>query len=190
MRNKEEAKADREILKRAACLGCRHSLEMLYKKYQPVVYDYLKRAGADGMAEDICQSLFMRLCEWYYAYDGQANTDDYLCAVAKNIFRNLRRIKKEAPLSPQTIEKLILNNPIDSVDDPVEVEEMSMLLEMHIEKLPSKSRQAIKIVYMDGFKGKETLLRQTSNQSNVFNQRLRYGIRILRNKLKRRILKK
>lgn len=169
---------DRLLLKKAACQGCSESLAVIYIKYRPIVYDYLKRAGADSMAEDICQSVFMRLVEGNYDYDGQASVDYYLCAAAKNILRNYRRVKSENPHPPKQIENLNAELMINVPSEPLETAEEYQLAVKLIAQLPPKSRQAIEIAFMCESKGQDAI----PHKPDAFRKRLKYAIKLLRRK--------
>ncbi len=47
---------DRRLLMNAARDGCRESLGRIYGKYGPMICDFLRKAGTDGAAEDVCQA--------------------------------------------------------------------------------------------------------------------------------------
>lgn len=79
--------ADPILLKKAARDGCYESLAMIYRKYKQMICDFFYKAGADGMAEDICQSVFTHLREGKCKYDGGSEGKSYLFGVAKDLFK-------------------------------------------------------------------------------------------------------
>ncbi len=182
MRVRNHKIEDRILLKKAARDRCRQSLAIIYRKYRPTVYDYLKRAGADGMVEDICQSVFMQLQEGKCNYDAQIAADNFLCAVARNILRNHRRVKKEIPYPPKQIEDLNSERMIDIQPDSLETAEEYQFLENLIAELPTKSRQAIESAFLDASKGRDAMREHACGDPDVFRKRLRYAIKLLREK--------
>lgn len=173
---------DRILLKKADREGCRQSLAIIYRKYRSTVYNYLKRAGADGMVEDICQSVFVRLSEGRCNYDTQIAADNFLCAVARNILRDHRKVKKEIPYPPKQIEDLYSERMIDIQPDSLETAEEYQFLKNSIAKLPTKSRQAIESTFLDASKGRDAMREHASDDPDVFKMRLRYAIKLLRGK--------
>lgn len=182
MRVRNHKIEDRILLKKAARDGCSDSLATIYLKYRPTVYDYLKRAGADGMAEDICQSVFMRLSEGRCNFDVQIAADNYLCAVARNILRDHRKVKTEIPYPPKQIEDLNSEQMIGIRPDPLETAEKYQFLRKLIAELPTKSRQAIELAYLGTSNGGDTIWEHASDDPDVFRMRLRYAIKLLREK--------
>ncbi len=182
MRRDSHKIEDRILLRKAACQGCRDSLAMIYGKYQPIIHDYLKRAGADGMADDICQSVFMRIRMGKCNYDGQAAADNYLCTVAKNILRDYRKAKKETPYPPNQIDEVNAEHTIDVQPDPLETAEEQQRLNKLIAELPPKARQAIELALIDTGKDKGALWEHACSDPDAFRMRLGYAIKLLREK--------
>ena len=184
MRVRNHKIEDRILLKKAARDRCHQSLAIIYRKHRLTVYDYLKRAGADGMAEDICQTVFVRLCMGKYNnYAGQTAADDYLCTVARNILRNHRKVKAETAYPPNQIDGLNAEQTIDIQQDSLETAEEHQRLNKLIAELPPKSRQAIELALKDIGKGRGAIWTHAYNDPDVFRKRLRYAIKLLREKI-------
>ena len=89
-RQKTEDQHERELLVRAVS-GCMESLETLWHKYAPALGAKLaKTCGAD-MAEDVCQTLFLRLCAKECKYTGNSDVQGYLFGMAKRILSDYFR---------------------------------------------------------------------------------------------------
>jgi len=177
---------DRILLKKAACEGCRDSLTIIYSRYQPVVYDYLMRAGADGVAEDICQTVFMRIGERKCKYDAQTDVDKYLCKVAKNILWDHWKIKVETPHSPEVLEMIIAEQGGYKEPDSLEIAEEHQILKEMVSELPPKARNAIRSAFFEGnINRRGAVLKSASGTSDAFRKSLSYAIKLLREKISR-----
>jgi len=176
---------DRMLLK-AACEGCRDSLTVIYGRYGPVVYDYLMRAGTDGMAEDICQTVFMRVSEGKCNYNPQSDVDKYLCKVARNILRDHRKIKTEAPYSPEVLEMIIAEQGGYREPNSLEIAEEHQILKEMVSELPPKARNAIRSAFFEGnISRRGAVQKSDSDTSDAFRMRLSYAIKLLREKYTR-----
>jgi RNA polymerase sigma factor (sigma-70 family) len=179
----DNQKIEDRILLKAACEGCRDSLTVIYGRYGPAVHDYLMRAGADGMAEDVCQAVFIRIGEGKCNYNPQTDVDKYLCKVAKNILRDHRRIKTEATYSPEVLEMIIAEQGGYRETDSLEIAEEHQILKEMVSKLPLKARKAIRSAFFEGnIIRRGTVQKSASGTSDAFRMRLSYAIKLLREK--------
>jgi RNA polymerase sigma factor (sigma-70 family) len=175
---------DRRLLKKAACEGCKDSLAVIYGRYGPVVHYYLMRAGADGvLAEDICQTVFMRVREGKCNYNPQTDVDKYLCKVAKNILWDHWKIKAEIPYSPEILEMISEERGGYREPDSLEIAEEHQILKEMVSELPPKARKAIQLAFFEGNISRRGAVRKSdSGTSDAFRKRLSYAIKLLREK--------
>ena len=173
---------DRMLLKRA-CEGCKDSLATIYGRYGPAVHDYLMRAGADGFAEDICQTVFVRIGERKCKYNPQTDVDTYLCKVAKNILWDHWKIKAEIPHSPEVLEMIIAERGGYREPDSLEIAEEHRILKEMVSELPPKARKAIRSAFFEGnISRRGAVQKSDSGASDAFRKRLSYAIKLLREK--------
>jgi RNA polymerase sigma factor (sigma-70 family) len=138
------------------------------------------------MAEDICQTVFMRVSEEKCNYDHQTDVDEYLCKVAKNILRDHRKIKTEAPYSPEVLEMIIAERGGYREPDALEIAEEHQILKELVSELPPKARKAIQSAFFEGNKSRRGAVRKSdSGTSDAFRKRLSYAIKLLREKTNR-----
>ena len=179
---------DRILLKKACHNGCVDSLEEIYRKYRPMICDFLKKRGATSIAEDVCQTVFAQLCEGKCNYDGTSDVKNYLFGVARNTLnQQLRVILKETHAKSQIWidgDVLIKQTTHQCPAQALNTAESQKILNETIANLPKKSQQAIKLVYIDAIPPKKAAKKAKCNFS-VFRNRLDYGLRILEKHLKK-----
>jgi DNA-directed RNA polymerase specialized sigma24 family protein len=112
---------------------------------------------------------------------------NYLCGIAQNIVRDLKKAKKEYPCPPKQIETLmnvlISSKPPEILTDPLETAELFQVIQVKIRQLPPKSRQAMELVFMESEEHQKSLRNPDSCSSDVFRMRLHHAIKLLREKL-------
>jgi RNA polymerase sigma factor (sigma-70 family) len=174
---------DRILLNKAARNGCAESLAMIYRKYRSMICDFLLNAGADGLEEDVCQSVFVHIREGKCNYDGSSEVKNYLFGVAKNLFKQevttdktktykLSRVQTEGDL---IVKQTIQACPAESLG----IAESRQILREIVAQLPPKSHQAVKLVYLEGIPAKEAAMIAKCD-FKVFRKRLDYGLRCLK----------
>ena len=150
------------ILKRAIFEQDKKTFTILYAKYYPQVKHYIaSHVGRVEDAEDLVQDVFVELSKGKGHYDGRGSVTGYLVGMAKKI---IRRYRKRKTCSVRTI-------PIESIEkvgpsynnqqrlDPVRqisAQELKTSLEDTAAQLPPKSREAIKLRYIDGLSPRES----------------------------------
>lgn len=174
---------DRILLRKAACRGRGDSLAIIYTKYQPIVHDYLKRAGADGMAEDICQAVFMQIQEGRCKYDGSSEVKSYLFGVARNLFKQELKSENTKTFNRDRIQvdgNLLVQRTIQECPTKaLEAAESHQVLRDVIPQLPPKAYQAVKLVFLDGIPAKKAA-KIAKCDFKAFRDRLDYGLRCLK----------
>ena len=70
----------------------KNSMEQLYVEYSKMVYKYIYSLSHDeGIAEELMQETFYQAIRCYSKYDGSCKITTWLCAIAKNQWRNYCR---------------------------------------------------------------------------------------------------
>ncbi len=134
--------------------GDRTAYERLYKKYLPVVADYLVSLNShEAMVKDLVQEVFMRLWEHRTSYRFQASLKTYLFSCARNVLsEKIKQIAKDREI----IHRLFLqypNKPSDFSSNPesmVSQTELVKATRQAISRLSPKQKQAIRLFYNTG----------------------------------------
>lgn len=178
---------DRILLKRAARDGCSASLTTIYLKYQPMICDFLQKNGADDIAEDICQSVFMEIHEGRCKYDGSSEAKSFLFGVANNFHKNHIRSdkKKTYSLLSHKIEGNLIawDNSEGCPLESLQAAESRQIIQEITAELPPKANQAIDLVYLKGIPAAKAADLAGSN-FNTFRKRIELGLRHLYEKSK------
>lgn len=76
------------------------SMEEIYKKHGKMIYGFLLTRTQDpGLAEELPQETFYQAVKHIGRYKGESSISTWLCAIAKNLWRDyLRRQKHHVPL--------------------------------------------------------------------------------------------
>lgn len=177
---------DRILLWKACHEGDKEALSSVSIKYRKPVCDYLHKIGTNGLAEDICQTMFLKICAKQCKYDGGSDVKNYLFGFARKI-RNqlLTSVNKEINGLNWEEAKDDLRIPeFPSPEERFSQSEFRRILYEKIAELPPKSRQAVQLVYREGKTRKEAAIIAKCD-SNTFRARLNYGLRYLRKNIKK-----
>jgi len=76
------------------------SMEEIYMKHGKMIYGFLLTRTRDpGLAEELTQETFYQAVKHIGGYKGESSISTWLCAIAKNLWRDyLRRQKDHVPL--------------------------------------------------------------------------------------------
>ncbi|MCF7954651.1 MAG: RNA polymerase sigma factor [Phycisphaerae bacterium] len=176
---------DRILLKKAAKDDCSQSLAVIYEKYAPALTVTLRKIGAGKMAEDICQTVFLKIAQRKCLYDGSSDVQSFFFGVGRNTFyQELRKQSREKQvISMQIDDDNLLEEIIDETKaDPLEFVEYRQFLYEKIALLPTKTRHAIKLVYIEGFSASKAAF-LIDCDPKTFRKRLHYGLMILKKDL-------
>ncbi len=104
--------------------GDRAAAEELFQRHLDPLYEFVHyRVGGDrGTAEDVVQDTFLVALERLNSFDGRSTLHTWLCGIAKNKIRGVRR--RRSPM--------LLEDAIDSADDEIH----SILASVESEALP------------------------------------------------------
>jgi len=185
---KDNHKIDDRLLLKRACEGCKQSLSILYQKYRKPVCDFLHKVGADGLAEDICQAVFLEILDEKCNYDDSGDVKSYLFGIANKI-KN-REITAKNKIEPnknqlKTVGNIIFERYIQPCPtDALNVAGMVKIVQQKAEKLPAKARQAVELVFLDVNPTKKAA-EIAQCDFNTFRNRLKYGLKLLQKSIKK-----
>jgi RNA polymerase sigma-70 factor (ECF subfamily) len=173
------------LLQKACNDGCVESLAELHKRFGTTIRRYIQKAGSDGLAEDISQQVFTRICEGRCRYSSNGSVKSYLCGVARNILREQLRTAKirTYSLSPELTGTGLSQYSTQQIPiETLESAERRQALKAAISKLPSKSRQAVELVYIRGIPASKAAI-SIGCDFKIFRKRLSHGLNVLQKSL-------
>lgn len=147
--------------------GDKNAFEMLYRKYERPVLDFIYRMVIDSSAaESLCQEAFYRVVKSKNKYQTTAQFKTWLFQIAHNLCRDrLRRMKHRSHLSLNLPVKAQNNGGIelqDLISDPspgiaenVESKELETLIKAAIASLPEKEHLVVVLKEYQGMQYSE-----------------------------------
>jgi RNA polymerase sigma-70 factor (ECF subfamily) len=174
---------DYDLLRRAA-EGERQAFELVYRRYQQVVYRFARAmTGRPDVAEDVTQEVFVALIKELPRYDpARAGFTTYLYGIARNLSRDRWR-RAQRRLAFETIR---LERP-RTADDPYDLLERAQgaaQVRRALRGLPLRYREVIILCDLHGLAYAEAALVVRSSVCGV-RARLHRARRLLRQKLVR-----
>jgi RNA polymerase sigma-70 factor, ECF subfamily len=174
---------DFELLRRAA-EGERQAFELVYHRYQQVVYRFARAmTGCPDAAEDVTQEVFIALIKELPRYDpARAGFTTYLYGIARNLCRDQwRRTQRRLALEAVGLERR------RTTDDPFDLLERAQTatqVQCALRGLPLRYREVIILCDLHGLAYAEAALVVRSSVSGV-RARLHRARQLLRRKLSR-----
>jgi RNA polymerase sigma-70 factor, ECF subfamily len=174
---------DFELLRRAA-EGERQAFELVYHRYQQVVYRFARAmTGCPDAAEDVTQEVFIALIKELPRYDpARAGFTTYLYGIARNLSRDQwRRTQRRLALEAVGLERR------RTTDDPFDLLERAQTatqVQCALRGLPLRYREVIILCDLHGLAYAEAALVVRSSVSGV-RARLHRARQLLRRKLSR-----
>ncbi len=138
--------------------GDRAAAEALFERSIDTLYEFVHyRVGGDrGIAEAIVQDTLLVGCERLADFQGRSSLHTWLCGIAKNRIRTLRRKKQPIPLDDlldqvdPEIDMILLGVETDEIPDAVlERRETRELVGAALSSLPPGYREALLAKYVD-----------------------------------------
>jgi RNA polymerase sigma-70 factor (ECF subfamily) len=172
---------DYELLRRAA-EGERQAFELVYRRYQQVVYRFARAMmGRPDAAEDVTQEVFIALIKELPRYDpARAGFTTYLYGIVRNLSRDhWRRTQRRLALEAIGLETR------RTIDDPFDlIERAQVTTQVHraLRGLPLRYREVIILCDLHGLAYAEAALVVRSSVSAV-RARLHRARHLLRQRL-------
>jgi len=147
--------------------GDKEAFEMLYRRYEKPVLDFIYRMVLDAsVAESLCQEAFYRVVKSKNRYKATAQFKTWLFQIAHNLYRDrLRRMKHRSHLSLNSPVKMQNNGNIelqDLISDPSrgivkngESNELENLIKTAISSLPEKEHLVVVLKEYQGMQYSE-----------------------------------
>jgi RNA polymerase sigma-70 factor, ECF subfamily len=174
---------DYDLLRRAA-EGERQAFELVYRRYQQVVYRFARAmTGHPDVAEDVTQEVFVALIKELPRYDpARAGFTTYLYGIARNLSRDRwRRAQRRLAFETIGLERC------RSADDPYDLLERAQAaaqVQRALRGLPLRYREVIVLCDLHGLTYVDAALVVRSSVCGV-RARLHRARRLLRQRLVR-----
>jgi RNA polymerase sigma-70 factor, ECF subfamily len=176
---------DHELLRRAA-EGERQAFELVYQRYQQVVYRFARAmTGRSDVAEDVTQEVFIALIKELPRYDpARAGFTTYLYGIARNLSRDQwRRTQRRLVFEAIGLESQ------ETTDDPFDLIERAQVttqVRRALRGLPLRYREVIILCDLHGLAYAEAAVVVGSSVSGV-RARLHRARHLLRKRLSRQL---
>jgi RNA polymerase sigma-70 factor (ECF subfamily) len=174
---------DYELLRRAAT-GERQAFELVYRRYQQVVYRFARAmTGCADAAEDVTQEVFIALIKELPRYDpARAGFTTYLYGIARNLSRDRwRQTQRRLALEAIGFERCGTTH---DPSDLIERAQVTTQVRRALRGLPVRYREVIILCDLHGLAYAEAALVVRSSVSGV-RARLHRARHLLRRKLSR-----
>lgn len=146
---------DQSLLERLINDKDRAAFELLFKKYYPILNYYIThRIGSRVDAEDLTQSVFVRLWETQTRYERGRSVEAYLFTVARNIIVVYVRQRKRLP-RPISLEgimkdaRLVHAHGLVGTEDSEMQQRRCLTFEEIQTRLPARDSEAIRLRFVD-----------------------------------------
>ena len=178
---------DRELIRRIQGGQKQYLNEIAEKYYDDIYYFCSYQTGSREDAYDLAQETFLRFIRYvdHYKY---RNLKGYLLTIAMNLCRNYTHDTGKAPVLTDSYgaeqgdrgEEEAAGFPGREYED----QEISLLLEAALHKLPDIQREAVLLHYFYGYKNRE-ISRMTGASYSAVKSRVRQGLEKLQQLLNR-----
>jgi RNA polymerase sigma factor (sigma-70 family) len=176
---------DTILLLKACKENCKKSTESLYIKFKSETGNKSHNSRSKKDLDDSIQELFVRILDKKLNYKQKGNSKAFLRKTIKNIQLEQFNSNKLKHQSLQDMESNGIFLPDNHTYHPLkalENEEVKQIIMKAISELPTKSQQAIELVYLDGIPAKQAA-ESISCEFRIFRNRLKYALKILKEKL-------
>jgi RNA polymerase sigma-70 factor (ECF subfamily) len=162
----------------------RKAITELHAQYFSKIKHHIASSiGSNTDAEDLAQDVFVEFYKGNGRFRENGNPEKYHFGIARNVVRGYYR-QRERSVDTISIEEIGTPTTIceaQQQSDPVnftEIQELIKIIEEKIAKLPPKSRQALKLYFIDNLSTKQAA-QKSGCSMNTFHQRLYLGIKAL-----------
>jgi RNA polymerase sigma-70 factor (family 1) len=148
------------------------AFKYLYNKISPELFVFVKKIiGSREEAEDVITETFFKLWKLRESFESIQNINAFLFVTSKNACFDRIRHKKMEKGKREALLENILRNYEDTENERELTELLLRKIYLEIEKLPSKSREVIKLSYIDDLKNAEIARRLGTNEKTIRNQK-------------------
>jgi len=171
------------MLSKALCERNEEALELIHEHYYHRIKSYIACSVGSGQdAEDLTQEVFVELSKKNDQNKEYDNPIAYLFGISRNIIKNYFQEKNQSVKTiPITTIDEDNTNQLEQNDsfEKMFLSERRQIIELAVAKLSPKTRQAIKLRFIDGLSVKEACAKEQCSP-DVFSRRLYDGIKVLR----------
>lgn len=174
-------KIDVELLDRLR-QGDEGAFEQVYRKYGPWVYNFVYSLLYDKLlAEDLTQTVFLKIWEKRKTIDPELGLDAYLFAIARNLV--YKETENKLQMGCQLDARNCIVEDVDShIEEKIDAESLRSYIRHLIEQLPPVRKQIFCLSRYEHLQNKEIATRLSISEKTVENQITR-ALRFLRDKL-------
>ena len=176
--------SDVDLLKRIAN-GEEDAFSLLYDRFTKVLYFFaMKILRNEREAEDILQSVFLKVWQRAYQYNDQKGTpQNWLLGLTRNTtLDHIRSAKRRERFSETIAASEVEGTEYDSITTikPIIESETARLVRTALRNLPANQREAIEMAFFDGMT--QSSIAETLDQPlGTIKARIRRGMAQLRN---------
>ncbi len=190
-RQREETRAEDDLLIRRVAAGDRRAFEALYDRYSPAVFGVaLKMLGDREAAEEAVQEIFWRIWQRSGSFDSSRAFAPWLFGIAHNYsIDELRRRRVRPQQVYEDDDRPILSEIPDEADvgETAVLSDQRRLVREALDQLPEEQRQALLLAYFGGLTQQE-IAAQLGNPLGTVKTRMRLGLQKLRSLLQGQML--
>lgn len=139
--------------------GASLEFQSVHDRFRPRVLRYLTRLVGEGEAEDLTQSVMLKVSEGLPGFRGDSRLSTWIYRIATNAALDSLRHKAIQPPSETEFESDERDVPPDALTPSVEAaairQEMNECIREFIERLPENYRTVIVLSELEGFKNSE-----------------------------------
>lgn len=190
-RQRDETRAEDDLLIRQVAAGDRRAFETLYDRYSPAVFGVaLKMLGEREAAEEAVQEIFWRIWQRAASFDSSRAFAPWLFGIAHNYsIDELRRRRVRPQAVYEEDDRPILSEIPDETDvgEAAVLGDQRRIVRAALDQLPEEQRQALLLAYFGGLTQQE-IAATLGNPLGTVKTRMRLGLQKLRTLLQGQIL--
>lgn len=162
--------------------GDESAFESIYWKYNSWVFNFIHSLLFDkSLAEDLTQTVFLKIWEKRESIDPELGFDSYLFAIARNLVYKETENRLQSELLSDTLKEHSANH--DSLtEENIDADSLREYINNLIEKLPPSRRQIFQLSRHAHLSNKEIASRLSISEKTVETQLYR-ALRFLKQKL-------
>jgi len=152
--------------------GDRAAFEIIYKRLSPDLFTFTKRIiGIREEAEDVVAETFYKLWTMPKNFETVQHINAFLHITSRNAcFDRMRHSKLEIAKREIVLQNILAS--YESTEAGTELAELLLnRIYLEMEKLPAKSREVIKLSYIEDLKNGEIARRLGTNEKTIRNQK-------------------
>lgn len=162
--------------------GDESAFESIYWKYNSWVFNFIHSLLFDkSLAEDLTQTVFLKIWEKRESIDPELGFDSYLFAIARNLVYKETENRLQSELLSDTLKEHSANHD-SSTEENIDADSLREYINNLIEKLPPSRRQIFQLSRHAHLSNKEIASRLSISEKTVETQLYR-ALRFLKQKL-------